>query len=308
MKSNLKKPNTLFSVCFIALICCLLWGSAFPMIKIGYKLFEISNDDTASIILFAGVRFFFAGFLTILIFSLLSKKMLKPTKDSAKPIIVLSVFQTILQYLFFYLGLAYTTGVNASIINGTSVFIALIISSLIFKQEKLNSKKIIGTLLGFVGVFIAGYIGTGSELGFRIGDIMILLSSTSYAFSSVFMKKYSSSNNPAMLSGYQFMLGGFVMIAVGVAMGGKLKFTDMKAILVLVYLAFLSAIAYSLWSIMLKYNDVSRVAIFGSFTPIFGFILSYILLGENNGSLLYNLLGLILVVVGMTIVNFRKRT
>lgn len=307
MKSNLKKPNTLLSVCFIAIICCLLWGSAFPMIKIGYRLFEISSDDTASIILFAGVRFFFAGFLTILIFSLLSKKFLKPTKDAAKPIFVLSVFQTVLQYLFFYLGLAYTTGVNASIKNGTSVFIALIISSLIFRQEKLNSKKVIGTLLGFAGVFVAGFIGTESELGFRIGDIMILLSSTSYAFSSVFMKKYSENNNPAMLSGYQFMLGGFVMIVVGLAMGGMLNFSDTKAVLVLVYLAFLSAIAYSLWSILLKYNDVSRVAIFGSFTPIFGFILSYIILGEENGSVLNNLLGLLLVVAGMTIVNFKKR-
>ena len=136
---------------------------------------------------------------------------------------------------------------------------------------------------------------------------MILLSSTSYAFSSVFMKKYSENNNPAMLSGYQFMLGGFVMIVVGLAMGGMLKFSDIKAVLVLVYLAFLSAIAYSLWSILLKYNDVSRVAIFGSFTPIFGFILSYIILGEENGSVLNNLLGLLLVVAGMTIVNFKKR-
>lgn len=38
-------------VWFGALLCCLLWGSAFPCIKIGYRLFEVDAADTASQIL-----------------------------------------------------------------------------------------------------------------------------------------------------------------------------------------------------------------------------------------------------------------
>ena len=120
------------------------------------------------------------------------------------------------------------------------------------------------------------------------------------------MKKYSKENNPAMLSGYQFMLGGLVMTAVGLAMGGSINVGSTKGLAVVIYLAFVSAVAYSLWSILLKFNDVSRIAVFGSFTPIFGFVLSYLLLGENTSALLYNLLGLLLVVAGMTIVNIKK--
>lgn len=308
MDNKTQKLNKTPVVCAVALLCCLLWGSAFPMIKIGYRLFSINADDTASIILFAGIRFFLAGMLTVVIFSIVNKRLLLPKKQSVKSIFVLSLFQTVLQYLFFYLGLAHTTGVNASIINGTSVFIALLLTCLVFKQERLTILKIIGTLLGFLGVFVAGFFASGSQSGFQLGDIFILLSSASYAFSSVFMKKYSRGNNPAMLSGYQFMLGGLVMTVVGLLMGGRLEIITVKGLLVIGYLALLSAVAYSLWSILLKYNDVSKVAVFGSFTPIFGFILSYIILGENNGSLLYNLLGLLLVVAGMTIVNYRKRT
>lgn len=301
-----EKLNKAPVVCTVALLCCLLWGSAFPMIKIGYRLFSINADDTASIILFAGVRFFLAGLLTVVIFSIINKRPLLPNKQSVKPILVLSLFQTVLQYLFFYLGLAHTTGVNASIINGTSVFIALLLTCLVFRQERLTLPKIIGTVLGFLGVFVAGFFASDSTKGFQIGDIFILLSSTSYAFSSVFMKKYSNENNPAMLSGYQFMLGGLVMTAVGLAMGGSINVGSTKGIAVVFYLAFVSAVAYSLWSILLKYNDVSKIAVFGSFTPIFGFVLSYLLLGENTSALLYNLLGLLLVVAGMTIVNIKK--
>ena len=88
--------------------------------------------------------------------------------------------------------------------------------------------------------------------GLSIGDLFILFSAVSYSFSSVFMKKYSASENPAMLSGWQFVLGGAIMTAVGFFSGGHLDFYSKKGIAVIIYLAFVSAVAFSLWSIMLK--------------------------------------------------------
>lgn len=54
-------------VWFLAMICCLLWGSAFPCIKIGYKMFHIASADASSQLLFAGCRFFLAGVLVLLL-------------------------------------------------------------------------------------------------------------------------------------------------------------------------------------------------------------------------------------------------
>lgn len=304
LKSYILKNK--YIVWLIATFCCLLWGSAFPMIKLGYANLNIISSDTSTIILFAGIRFFLAGILTIVIFSFIEKKALIPQKNDFSNICVLSLFQTVLQYLFFYLGLAFTTGTKASVINGTSVFIAFLISAILFKQEKVTFNKTIGCLVGFVGVVIAGLFGGNEKLSLQIGDLFILLSAISYSFSSVFMKKYSKNSNPAMLSGYQFVLGGFVMIIVGLIFGGRINF-NFKGVGIIVYLAFLSAIAYSLWSILLKYNDVSKIAVCGSMTPIFGFLLSLILLGETNGSLIYNLIGLIFVAVGIIFVNIKNK-
>ena len=59
-----KKKSGALPLIFIGvLVCCLLWGSAFPCIKIGYKLWNIESGDVWSIILFAGTRFFLAGVL-----------------------------------------------------------------------------------------------------------------------------------------------------------------------------------------------------------------------------------------------------
>lgn len=57
----------------LALLCCFLWGSAFPMVKTGYQMFSIGESDTASQILFAGMRFALAGILVIIFGSIIAK-------------------------------------------------------------------------------------------------------------------------------------------------------------------------------------------------------------------------------------------
>jgi len=47
----------------MAVVCNVLWGSAFPFIKMGYRLFAIDATDTASIMCFAGVRFMLSALL-----------------------------------------------------------------------------------------------------------------------------------------------------------------------------------------------------------------------------------------------------
>ena len=49
----------------IAILCNAMWGSAFPFIKLGYRLFAIDTADTASILCFAGVRFMLGSVLVL---------------------------------------------------------------------------------------------------------------------------------------------------------------------------------------------------------------------------------------------------
>jgi len=281
----------------------MLWGSAFPAIRAGYSELGINSGDTFSIILFAGIRFFGAGVLTLLIFSLLQKKTLMFKKTDAPKIAVLSVFQTVLQYLFFYLGLAFTTGSRASVVNATSVFFAILISALLFKFEKLTAAKIVGSLLGFAGVILVS-LDAFTSGGKPIGEGFIILSSLSYAFSSVFMKRYSKDSDPAMLSGWQFVLGGAVMICVGLIFGGRLSTVNAAGVLITVYLMLVSALAYSMWSILIKYNSVSKVTVCGFLTPIFGFVLSLMFdSSSSSSSLALALPALVLAVAGIITVN-----
>lgn len=289
-----------------ALLCCALWGSAFPCIKIGYKLFDIASTDTASQILFAGYRFILAGILTILIGSLISRRFLHPTRKSIGKVAGLSMLQTVLQYLFFYIGLANCSGVKASIIEAVNVFVAILVAALLFHQEKLTVAKVSGCIIGFAGVILCNLSGVNLQMSF-LGEGFIFLSTVAYAFSSVVLKHLSKVENPVMLSGYQFVLGGLIMAIVGLFMGGHVTPASISAILLLVYMAIISAVAYSLWGILLKYNPISKVAVFGFMNPVFGVIFSAIFLNEKDQATGYlSILSLILVCIGIYIVNRPK--
>ena len=306
------KKQSIFSnpivMTLIALLCCALWGSATPAIKTGYKLLEVSG--VASIMLFAGMRFFLAGILTVIIFSLGEKKFLVPKKENMPKILAVSAFQTVIQYIFFYLGLAYTSGVKGTVASGSGAFFAVLIASLIFRQEKLTVKKIAACVIGFLGILIMNMDGlsfTGDALDI-MGVAFVLLSTVSSSFSSVLTKKYSAYESPVVISGYQFMIGGLFMAIVGLIFGGKVYMGSFLGILDLIYLAFLSAIAYSLWGILLKHNPVSRVTVFNFMTPIFGVLLTLLFLPDepSNVTPWSLVITLILISGGILLLNYKK--
>ena len=297
-----------------ACISCLLWGCAFPCIKLGYRYSGVESSDIAGQIMYAGVRFTLAGLLAIIGGSLINRRILYPRPKAIPKVMLLSLFQTIIQYFFFYIGLAHTSGVSASIIEATNVFVAVLVAGLVFRMEHVTGRKIIGCIIGFVGVVIVNLNGIGLSAikgmfssWSILGEGFIFISTFGYAFSSVILKKFASDENPVMMSAYQFLFGGLVMLAAGAIMGGKLSFNTAGSILMVLYLAFISAAAYSLWGTLLKYNPVSRVAIFGFMNPVVGVILSAWLLDEADSIGLMSIVSLVLVCVGICIVNGQSR-
>lgn len=285
-------------------ICCFLWGSAFPSVKTGYRLFSIQSSDTGSLLLFAGIRFTLAGILVLIICSIITQKFLLPKKSSLIPILILAAFQTFGQYYFFYIGMAHTSGVTSSIMEASGTFFTILIAALLFRSEKLTIQKIAGCLIGFAGVVLIQSGGklTAVHMHWN-GEGFILLSAVFYALSSSCIKEFSKKDNPMMLSGWQFVIGGISLCISGLLMGGHMKAPTPTSGTLLLYMAFISAGAYTLWSLLLKYNPVSKISVFGFMNPVIGVILSALILHEANQAFsLTGLLSLALVSLGIIIV------
>ena len=293
-----------------AMFCNVLWASAVPCIKIAYELFGIAQDDVASRILLAGDRFMLAGAMAIIFGSFISKKVLLFSRKSLRYITILAFVQTVGQYFFFFMSLAYISGVRGTIINASGNFLAILSAVFIFRFEKMTAKKLAGCLVGFLGIFliIGGFEGLGNGgVSFR-GEGAMLLAASFYACANCAIKIFSKYENTVVLSGYQFLLGGFILCVIGICMGGRLNFAGPECVFILLYLGLVSAGAFTIWGMLLSHNPVSRISIFGFMNPVIGVFLSALLLGEHNEAFsAAGLAALLLVAIGIFIVNFNGK-
>ncbi|GAL56890.1 putative amino-acid metabolite efflux pump [Pseudescherichia vulneris NBRC 102420] len=289
-----------------ATLCCLLWGSSYPAIKSGYELFAIATDDIPSKIVFAGYRFLFAGLLLLLFAMAQRKPIARLSQRQYGQIAFLGLTQTSIQYIFFYIGLAFTTGVKGSIMNATGTFFSVLLAHLIYKNDRLSYNKSIGCVLGFAGVMLVNVNPSLMDFSFSLmGDGFVVLAAFILSASMLYGKRISQTVDPTVMTGWQLAFGGGVLVLGGYLTGGTLAVHSMKAAALLGYLTLLSSIAFALWSVLLKYNRVSMIAPFNFVVPVAGTVLSAIFLGENILEMKYAI-ALVLVCSGIWWVNKPK--
>lgn len=289
-----------------AIFCCFLWGSAFPAVKNGYILFSIPQNDIPSKMLFAGYRFFLAGVIVLIVSKCFGRRLLELHKNNIRQIVLLGVTQTSCQYIFFYIGLAYTTGVKGAIISSTSTFFGIIIAHFLYKNDRLSIIKVLGCLLGFTGVIIININASLLEINSSFkGEGFVLISAFVASAASIYGKRITQTLDSMVVTGYQLTIGGSVLIFIGVLNHGTVLVFSIKSSLLLLYLAILSSIAFLLWTILLKYNKVGEITIFSFFIPVFGAILSAVFLNENILKL-KNIFALIFVSLGVWMINVRR--
>ena len=140
------------------------------------------------------------------------------------------------------------------------------------------------------------------------GEGAMLAADVFFGVSACLIKIFSRDENPVTLSGYQFALGGVVLLGLGAALGGELHFYSPACAMNLLYMGFISAGAYTLWGVLLKYNPVSRISILGFMNPVMGVLLSALFLNEGREAFsLSGLFALLLVSAGIIIVNTADR-
>ncbi|MBV7274614.1 DMT family transporter [Clostridium sp. PL3] len=290
-------------VIILASFCCILWGSAYPGVKSGYALFKINTDDLFSKLSFAGYRFIIAGLMVLAISMFFSKNIFSLSKKNIKQLVILGVTQTTLQYIFFYIGLSNTTGVKGSIMNSTTTFFSVIIAHFLYANDKITFKKALGCILGFVGVILVNFNSNILDFSFKItGEGFIIIAALAFSASAIYGKKLSGHIDVMLTTGYQLLIGGIILLLLGIINKGYVTNFTVSSTLILLYLSLLSAIAFTIWTILLKYNKVGEISIFNFIIPVSGAILSSIFLGETILEW-KNAVALILVCIGIYIVN-----
>lgn len=264
---------------FGAVLCTALWGTAFPLIKLGYERLSISGVNSK--LLFAGERFTLAGLIVLLFGLVFYRKLPLPRKGDIAPVASLGLVQTALQYLFAYIGVGLTTASNTSMITGSVSMISILMAAAFFRSDRLTVPKTLGCIIGFAGIIVVNITDIGFGSMTVLGDAIVLLSAFCGAGGNIITKKISKNRDPLTLTAYQLIFGGVLLMLAGLLTGGKTDFCEPSGALILIWLALVSSISFLLWTALLRYHPVSRITVFSLLIPIFGTLWSGLLLGES---------------------------
>lgn len=303
-------------VSFFALTAAVVWGWAYPLIKLGFEEFKITQEMTGSKMLFAGIRFCISGLIILIMARAKGKSLAFDYKNHWWYILLFSLFNTTLHYLFFYIGLSHAEGARSAIINSLSVFSVVILACVFFKSDKMTIRKILGCVIGFAGILalnmdMLSSTSNESEAGFTfLGDGFIILNALCGATASLMTRGLSKRIDVFVGTGYSLAIGGALLIVPGLMVGDYItascELNVVFTALGIVYLTLLigiSTIGFGLYNKLLSCNPVGKVTIYNSLIPVVGAITSCLCLGEAF-SFNYLIAGT-LAAIGIYIINKR---
>ncbi|QQK08472.1 DMT family transporter [Miniphocaeibacter halophilus] len=194
---------------------------------------------------------------------------------------------------------------KSAILQSSATFLIVLISAIVFKDDKLNKNKVAAIIIGFTGIIVTN-IGSDFDFNFKLtGEGFLFLAAFFSSIGHVYMRAKGNSTNAVVATCFQMIIGSILLILLG-KLGMKSTLVwNVKGIMLLLYSGFLSATAFTLWYGVLKYNKAGEVSIYMLFIPIFGSILSATFIPGEKFTINI-VIGLILVVVGIFVLNMKK--
>ncbi len=288
----------------LGVIVCIFWGSNYPFIKMSYSAFAIDSQSIPSIMLMAGIRFFICGLALIAICSVKDKKVILPDKTNILPILAMGMITIVIHYTLFYSGLSVCESSKTSILKQIGYLFITCFAFIFVRNDKFTIGKLIGGILGFLGIIAVNM--NGLNFSFGIGEFLILSASLFSATGTIVSKHAFRQHDPVYCTAYSQFIGGVILTLAGLLMGGRFGRVDRDSVAVLLYVCLSSVISHTLWNMLVKYNDISRMSIVKYLEPLFGVIFSGIILGENIFKLSY-LLSFLLIIAAIIAGNIKTK-
>ena len=260
-----------------AIVACLLWGSAFPAVKIGLK--------HVAPLTFAGWRFMLAGVLLLPLCGRPSK-YIAAVRTHWRLILQVSALQTVLLYALFFSGIVLIQGAHAAIVCGTAPLVTALLAHWLMGNERLTPVKTGVIVLGLSGVVLLALARNPLEpAGLRelAGLGLLLCSVICASLANILVARRAGAINPMVLNSVQIGLGGVALTVIALLVEGPPReLPPVEFFGAMAWLAVISATCFSIWFALLKHVKVSQLAMWKFLLPVFGATLSWAILKDES--------------------------
>ena len=289
----------------LAIIACLLWSSAFAVIKVGLQYTQPLQ--------FAGIRFTLSGMMLVPL-AMRHKGYWNIIFKNLPFILLISFLHVFGLYAFFYNGMSRVPGAIGAIIVGSGPLFVAFMSHFMMDNDKMGLKKSLVMLLGFSGIILVslGKKATGSTDFQLLGVLFLLISNTLGGFANIVIAKSKGKVPALVLSSTTLVIGGILLFVLSIPLEGIKKGPfPLEYWLSLSWLSMLSAVAISIWFSLLRRPNikVSSLNMWKFLVPVSGVTLSWIILSSEKPDLI-TLSGMLLTAVALLLISRvdRKKT
>lgn len=256
------------------LFVMMMWGLNVIAIKIIVEQF--------SAVTITSLRIFLAA-IVVWVLLWIQKKIRLPKKREFFYILIASFTGIAGHHFFLSVGLTVTSASNAGLILGSVPLLTSILAAWML-NERLTTMRIMGIVLGLIGVSIIVFAG---QQGFKLstGDIYILLAVIAQAISFIYIKKATKTMEPGLTTANMLLIGSFSLFIISLVMApnglSSLKTGTVREWLVFLVSAILvTGIGQLLYNHSIKQIGAGQTAIFINISPFFALLGSFLFLGE----------------------------
>jgi drug/metabolite transporter (DMT)-like permease len=273
------------------LVVCVFWGSTYLAIKVGVT--ELPP------FLFAGLRFFVAGLILLVLARALGDPL--PKKSDWRTLAIVGLMLLAGGNAFVVWSEQYvSSGVASIFVVTVAMWTALFDALIPGGSSELNWRVVAGLALGFLGTLLLVGASPAEILAAdKRGPIALTIASASWSLGTVYAKRHPTKASPYMGAAIQMIVGGATVALVGTALGewGSWHLSG-RGIGAIAYLViFGSILGYSAYSYALRHASATIVGTYAYVNPVIAVLLGGLLLHEPVGTRTFVAMGMILVAV-----------
>lgn len=282
-------------IALVLLLLAILWGSAFPGIKIALEAIAPGHLTLTRHLIAS------ACYLPVLF---LLRLRLFPARRDLGYFLLLGLLGTAIYHTALNFGQTQVPAGTASLIIATAPAITAVVAAFLLK-DRLPPLGWLGIFVSFAGVALL-VLGGGGSVELNPFALLVLLSAVVTAFYAVLQKGILNRYKAVEVIAFSTWAGTLLLLVFAGGLAEGVRTASARSLLALLYIGVVpSAIANALFTYGISKAPVTLVSVFLYTVPVFSLLFSWLLVGEVPTYI--TLLGGLIAVAGVVIVNRSKR-
>ncbi|WP_026486002.1 DMT family transporter [Caldanaerobius polysaccharolyticus] len=248
------------------------------------------------------IRFLIGGLILLpMAINHIKDKKIKLTVKDVLYVSLIGVVNVVLSMSFLQIGINTTKASLAAVIFSSNPLFVMISAYFILK-ENLNFEKILGLIIGIIGIIIVFYRDLNLGKSYTYGIAMLILSAITYGIYTSMGKKFSQKTDSMIMNSLSFIIGSLLLLPVLLIKHYPIFYMPHKALLPMAYLTFfVTGIAYYTYFVGLTYMNAGAGSMVFFVKPILASLLAWLFLSEKISIQL--VIGTLVILVGIVIVQ-----